>query len=411
MPIQIKSRSWKNARVASFGSQAISFGALLLFASATVLHAEDSAWVQLFRPNDATLSDWIMKFQGSALGVNQNNVFRYAAKGTDSASPGAGPRLEVVEATPWNATTSAYGHLFYKTPFSYYLLRSQYHFTSKTSEFVSNGGWTIQNNGLMLHCQNPNTMTVGQSYPNSIEDQLLGYWSQAIANPPDSRNSNVCVPGVTIRYNNQWYSDNSGHHCTAAKPHSLAYDSALAPNVWMYVQAKVLADSTVTFWVRSRADTAWDSVMNFSQIHTGNAPSTTALENGSVPLSQGYIAIQAEGTSTEFAKIELLNLVGCMNKNSAAYRTYFVQNDSTQCAVSTLQAMRPVRNSFSIAGNRIYADQEILKVEVFDVRGERVSVFEGQGKKVADLIGLKPGIHAVRVTFREGATQCLHVQP
>jgi hypothetical protein len=33
-------------------------------------------------------------------------------------------------------------------------------------------------------------------------------------------------------------------------------------------------------------------------------------------LSEGYIALQAESHPTEFRKVELLNLVGCMDKKT-----------------------------------------------------------------------------------------------
>ena len=274
----------------------------------------DSNWVQLLRQGDTSLSDWIVKIQGQTLGANPYRTFSYA-----QANDGS-PRLIVTDTVNY-ANNYGFGHLFYKTPFSDYLLRAQFHFPSKASYALTQGTatgktWTIQNNGLMLHCQSPSSMSVSQAYPNSFENQLLGYWNGGATggfNPPDVRSSNLCLPQSTVYYNNGspavsgtgWFSDGSGHHCTAAKPHSLAYDTAtiatnganstnanwLGKDIWQYAMARVLDSTSMTFFVRNRPDTAWDSVMSFSRPHYGNASSLTNL-NGATVVTSGYISIQ-----------------------------------------------------------------------------------------------------------------------
>jgi hypothetical protein len=49
------------------------------------------------------------------------------------------------------------------------------------------------------------------------------------------------------------------------------------------------------------------------------------------PLGEGYIAIQAESHPTEFRKIEVLNLSGCMNPKASTYKPYFVHRDDAAC--------------------------------------------------------------------------------
>ena len=393
----------------------------------------DSNWVQMLRKGDTALADWIPKIQGYAAGQNPNRSFTYAEAGDGS------PRLEVTDTVTWS-NNYGYGHLFYKTPFADYILRAQFHFPSKTSYAVANGNWTIQNNGLMLHCQSPASMTVSQQYPNSIEDQLLGYWSQAAANPPSSRSSNVCVPGMTIYYNNGapgtsgsgWYSDGTGHHCTNAKLHSLLYDSVATAvkganstnstwagaNIWQYAMAKVMDSTSMAFWVRSRPDTAWDSVMAFTRIRSGNAASGTAANNpnpaGTAPMTSGYISIQMEGTSTEFAKIEILNLVGCMNPADTSYRTFFVKDSSTtKCSGVTTEisgSQRRAQGIFLLSGNRIQATSEILNVEVYDLQGIHVASLRGEGKSFMDIANLKPGLYSLRVQTRKGSAQAVYTK-
>lgn len=43
------------------------------------------------------------------------------------------------------------------------------------------------------------------------------------------------------------------------------------------------------------------------------------------PMTGGYISIQAETAPTDFRKIEVLNLEGCMDPKSASYKKYFVK--------------------------------------------------------------------------------------
>ena len=49
------------------------------------------------------------------------------------------------------------------------------------------------------------------------------------------------------------------------------------------------------------------------------------------PLTEGFIAIQAESHSTYFKTIELLNLCGCMDKKAMNYKEYFVKANNKLC--------------------------------------------------------------------------------
>jgi hypothetical protein len=42
--------------------------------------------------------------------------------------------------------------------------------------------------------------------------------------------------------------------------------------------------------------------------------------------------MQAESQPVEFRRVRLLNLSGCMDPTSPAYRPYFVHRDDTRCA-------------------------------------------------------------------------------
>ena len=48
-------------------------------------------------------------------------------------------------------------------------------------------------------------------------------------------------------------------------------------------------------------------------------------------LEGGSISLQSESHPVEFRKVELLNLVGCMDPRAANYRTYFEKDDRSSC--------------------------------------------------------------------------------
>ena len=66
-----------------------------------------------------------------------------------------------------------FGHIFYKEPFSYYLLAAEYRFVGEQVPARA-VAWAIRNNGLMLHSPEPKTMLKDQDFPISLEIQLLG---------------------------------------------------------------------------------------------------------------------------------------------------------------------------------------------------------------------------------------------
>ena len=56
-----------------------------------------------------------------------------------------------------------------------------------------------------------------------------------------------------------------------------------------------------------------------------------AVKKDGTPLSEGYIALQAESHPTEFRKIEILNLSGCMDPKAKNFKSYHVHREDTAC--------------------------------------------------------------------------------
>jgi hypothetical protein len=56
-----------------------------------------------------------------------------------------------------------------------------------------------------------------------------------------------------------------------------------------------------------------------------------AMKPDGQPISAGYISLQSESHPVQFRRVELLNLKGCMDRGSPAFRDYFVEPDPATC--------------------------------------------------------------------------------
>src|SRR3954454_12578382 len=139
-------------------------------------------WIQAF--NGKNLDGWIMKITGYPLGENFGNTFR-----VDDG-------LLKVSYDQYPEFANKFGHIFYRTKFSHYIVAAEYRFVGEQAK----GGpsWAFRNNGIMLHCQAPETMGKDQDFPISVEAQLLG------AGPTGERSTlNVCTPGTEVFRNGE----------------------------------------------------------------------------------------------------------------------------------------------------------------------------------------------------------------
>ena len=123
--------------------------------------ADRKEWLQLFNGRD--LTGWTPKFAQHDLGENFHDTFRVE------------DGLLKVRYDKWTKFNDEFGHIFYKDPFSYYLLAAEYRFVGEQVKTARTDlAWAIRNNGLMLQSPDPKTMLKDQDFPISIEVQLLG---------------------------------------------------------------------------------------------------------------------------------------------------------------------------------------------------------------------------------------------
>lgn len=254
-------------------------------------------WLQLFNGRD--LTDWTIKFAKRDLGENFRNTFRVEEG------------LLKVRYDQWPKFDGEFGHIFYKDSFSYYLLAAEYRFVGE--QVASAPSWAIRNNGLMLHSPHPRTMLKDQDFPISLEIQLLG----GLGKGPRTT-ANLCTPGTNVVMNGQLHTP----HCTNST--SQTYDG----DQWVRVEVLVHGDELIRHMIDGK------TVLEYSKPQIGGGAVSNfdpAVKIDGTLLTGGYISLQAETAPTDFRKVELLNLEGCMDPAAASYKSYFVKFNPAMC--------------------------------------------------------------------------------
>lgn len=254
-------------------------------------------WIQLFNGRD--LDGWTPKFAGHPLGHNLHNTFRVE------------DGVLKVRYDGWTKFDGEFGHLFYREPFSHYVIAAEYRFVE--NQVAGGPDWAIRNNGLMLHSPDPKTMLLEQDFPISIEVQLLG----GIGKGPRTT-ANLCTPGSNVVMDGKLVTT----HCINST--SQTYDG----DQWVRVEVEVHGDERIRHLVNGQV------VLEYTKPQMGGgavAPVDPAIKIDGTPMASGFISIQAETAPTDFRKIEVLNLEGCMDSTSSAYRAYFVKSNPAAC--------------------------------------------------------------------------------
>ena len=258
---------------------------------------DEREWIQLFNGRD--LEGWTPKIRTHDLGDNYGNTFR-VVDGNFS-----------VRYDQYTDFGEQFGHIYYREPFSYYLIAVEYRFVG---EQAPNGpGWARRNSGIMVHSQPPETMLRDQDFPISIEVQLLGGLGSGARST-----ANLCTPGTNVVYEGKL----DTRHCINSS--SQTYDG----EQWVRAEVLVLGDSIIKHIVNG------DTVLTYSkpQIGGGNVnPVDPAVKQDGKPLTGGYITLQSESHPIDFRKVELLNLSGCTDPQASNYKSYFIHADLAQC--------------------------------------------------------------------------------
>ena len=273
--------------------------ALLLasFCVAENKNADKKTWLPLF--NGKNLKGWSPKITGYALNDNFANTFRVR------------DGLLQVRYDGYDAFNSRFGHLFYKNPYSYYIIAVEYRFVADQAK--EGPAWATRNSGIMVHGQDPATMGKDQDFPISIEVQLLG----GLGKGPRTT-ANLCTPGTNVVRDGKLFTT----HCLNSK--SKTYDG----EQWVRVEVKVLGDERVEHIIDGEVVLAYDK----PQIGGGNVSKhDPAVKTDGKLLTGGSISLQSESHPIDFRKVELLDLEGCMDPKAKNFKSYFVKAANTRC--------------------------------------------------------------------------------
>lgn len=271
-----RARSRHGRRILTLGIPAAAFALGLLTAPAAAgAPPEKGQWRSLFNGKD--LEGWTPKIRGYDLGDNYGNTFR-VEDGT----------LKVAyDKEKYPKFNDRFGHLFYKDKFSHYRLRVEYRFTGE--QCPGGPGWAFRNSGVMLHCQAPESMGKDQSFPVSIEVQLLGGGGRG-----ERPTANLCTPGTHVVMDGKLFTP----HCTNSKSKTYHGDQ------WVTVEIEVRGAGTIRHVVDGQV------VMEYEkpQLDENDADARKLIRGGEKMLREGYISLQSESHPVEFRKVEIMVL-------------------------------------------------------------------------------------------------------
>lgn len=260
---------------------------------------EEEDWITLF--NGRALDGWTPKITGHALGDNFADTFRVENG------------LLKVRYDRYASFDGQFGHLFYKTPFSYYRLVVEYRFVGEQAP-GDPGSWALRNSGAMLHAQDPRTMRRDQDFPVSIEAQFLG----GLGDGKTRSTMNLCTPGTEVVYRGAIL---PGHCLDSAS-------KTLDGERWVRAEMLVLGSAQITHFVDG------EQVLQYAmpQVGGGNVSNFEPAEKADGKLLEGgYIALQSESHPIDIRKVELLDLSGCMDRSARNYKRYYVKSEPARC--------------------------------------------------------------------------------
>jgi Domain of Unknown Function (DUF1080) len=276
---------------------ALALSLLIAATPAPAVGPETKDWVQLFNGKD--LDGWTPKITGYAVGENFANTFRVEGGVLKVAYDG------------YDRFANRFGHLFYRQSFSHYVLAIEYRFVG--AQAPEGPDWAFRNSGVMIHGQTVASMQKDQDFPISIEVQFLGGRGTG-----ERSTANLCTPGTNVVMNGALVTD----HCINSKSKTIHGDE------WVRVEVEVHGDGLVQHRVNG------DVVLSYEKPQVGGGAVSNhdpaAKPDGKL-LSEGTISLQSESHPIEFRKVELLNLVGCMDPKAKNYKSYFEKADPGAC--------------------------------------------------------------------------------
>lgn len=237
--------------------------------------AEEGEWIQLFNGRD--LTGWTPKIVGHPAGENFADTFRVEDGVLKVSYDGYDGKF-----------ANRFGHLFYKEPFSNFILRLEYRLVGE--QMPDGPNWARANSGVMIHGQTPESMGLDQDFPVSIEVQLL-------AGQGDEKRTtgNLCTPGTHVVLDGKLHTP----HVTNSSSKTYAVGE------WVTAEVEVHGGDVIRHKING------ETVLEYSgsQLDPKDADAKRLLEAGAKrEVTGGTISLQSESHPVEFRKVELKRL-------------------------------------------------------------------------------------------------------
>ncbi len=235
--------------------------------------SKEGKWKPIF--NGKNLNGWTLKVAGYKCGEN----------------PLEGYKVEngilKIDYSKFEKFDGRFSHLFYKEKLSSYILHVEYRFGGEMLPDAPS--YCFRNSGVMIHSQSPESMDIAQSWPVSVEVQMLGSTDKI-----KQTTGNICTPGTTVYYKDKLTNE---HSINSNSKHF--YDGE-----WVNLDIIVHGNKVIYNVING------DTVLICSKPQIGGF---LLPENYPVPagtfLKDGYIALQGEGQPLEFRRVDLKKLV------------------------------------------------------------------------------------------------------
>ena len=232
-------------------------------------------WVSLFNGKD--LTGWTPKIRYCDLGENFENTYRVED----------GLLKVRYEGDGYKSFGERFGHLFYKDQFSNYRFRVEYRFVGQ--QCTDGPGWAIRNSGVMVHGQDPGTMSKDQDFPVSIEVQLLG------GNGKDARTtSNLCTPGTNVVMNGEL----KLQHCINSS--SKTYHG----EQWVTAEIEVHNGEIIKHLIDGEVVLEYHQ----PQLDKRDGNAKKLIKDDQLIIKGGSISLQSESHPIDFRKVEIMVL-------------------------------------------------------------------------------------------------------
>ncbi|MFD2098931.1 3-keto-disaccharide hydrolase [Flagellimonas iocasae] len=235
---------------------------------------KDIEWKSIFNGKD--LKGWSTKFTGQEYGENYLNTFQ------------AKDGKLMVSYDGYDNFDNNFGHIFYQEKLSNYRLRLEYRFVG--AQEPGSPSWAFKNSGIKIHSPHPSELPLNQIFLVAVEAQILGGDGET-----ERYTGNVCTAGTHIEMNDSLITQ----HCTNS-----SY-AAISDSSWVKMEVEVHGSEKIIHKVNDQivmeyAKPQYDDTDEFAR---------ELMEKGHPRIiSEGYIALQAEGHPVEFRNIELMKL-------------------------------------------------------------------------------------------------------